>query len=405
MPEFDPEALKGIYEEYFDSAKYQQLADASRRQVVTWRWATLPMFSVRPFERELFGRTAIGRWLKEGEQPTTHHHRHGLDAEHSIQVVERARREESYWIYDDCQTTVVTFDVTSRPATDPTERSVSHVVRCWYEGQRPIRYQRFNPSGGFEDQYEWRADRLEKCVQCVWNHPYYSPIYNTWSGMSKCWFVQQTYEYDADGRLDQVWSQYINESNEAIAPRKLEYRRPRKGETIPALSASIKAMLLEQIPEAVRRAKIDAMVYCLLLCYTEEDFLSSWPPFLVVGNESQRKRIVEEGNSVNYYLWAPDEMRSHDENYEITLDDETLSETCNLHLLLMDMKGSFTPGKKILRDVACQLNTHKWSGILKTTDDFVVAAVDDTGEVDFVKDIKATIPAERFADLESRGLL
>jgi hypothetical protein len=164
-------------------------------------------------------------------------------------------------------------------------------------------------------------------------------------------------------------------------------------------------MLLDQIPKVVAAAKIKAPVYCLLICYCGEDFEAGWPPFVVLGCEKERQRILAEGSEISYYLWAPDEMRGIESNVELHLNDQGLVEKCTRHVQLMSMKESWAAGRKVLQSVAQRLNDYAWGKILKTTSDFVVAFVDNTGEKPFRKDIKASISEERFADLKARGLV
>jgi len=71
----------------------------------------------------------------------------------------------------------------------------------------------------------------------------------------------------------------------------------------------------------------------------------------------------------------------------------------------MDVKGDYSSGKKSLRGVAKALNELDWSKIIDVTPDFVVAAVDNTGEVDFTSDIKACVPAKAFRAFKQRGLI
>jgi hypothetical protein len=66
-------------------------------------------------------------------------------------------------------------------------------------------------------------------------------------------------------------------------------------------------------------------------------------------------------------------------------------------------KEDYASAKKALRNVAKALNEVGWPKIIEVTPDFLVAAVADTGEVEFAKDIKASVPAQKFRSLKQRG--
>lgn len=92
-------------------------------------------------------------------------------------------------------------------------------------------------------------------------------------------------------------------------------------------------------------------------------------------------------------------------NVEFGLTDPMLKNHCRLHAQLMSLKDDLSSGMKALRAVAKQLNGFDWSQTIAVTPDFVVAAVDNTGEVDFIKDIKAVVPAALFRSLKKKGLV
>ncbi|MBS1159588.1 MAG: hypothetical protein H6R15_2007 [Proteobacteria bacterium] len=161
--------------------------------------------------------------------------------------------------------------------------------------------------------------------------------------------------------------------------------------------------MLKKIPEPVKQAALDGPLYALLLCYTQEDFEAAWPPFLVWGRQSWREQTSEQ---VGYFLWAPDEIRGSGTEHELWLDcDEEIAGLCLRHKMLMSDKGSYTSGKKLLVEVAKQLNELDWPTITPVTDDFVVVVVDNSCEVDPHQDMKACLPPERFALLKGRGWL
>jgi hypothetical protein len=180
----------------------------------------------------------------------------------------------------------------------------------------------------------------------------------------------------------------------------------RRKPTTAELASEVERRLLKKVLAAVAKAKPTGQYYCLLLCYCAEDFQAGWPPFVLLGNESERDRIIRSGDSITYYLWAPDEMRNHDANVELPLHrDASLNDLCAKHAEAMDAEGDTSSAMQVLRRICKRLNRRDWSDTIKVTPDFIVAAVDNTGEVDPAEDIEVMIPPEKFQSLRQRGLI
>jgi hypothetical protein len=77
-------------------------------------------------------------------------------------------------------------------------------------------------------------------------------------------------------------------------------------------------------------------------------------------------------------------------------------ELCDEGGYQLDMESLVKP----LRLAALQLNKYDWSSSIEVTDDFVVIAIDNTGEgvFDARTDITESVPQEKLKLLESRGL-
>jgi hypothetical protein len=228
MPQFDPEALRNVYERYFNPAAKEQLVDACRKRVVRWRWATGQMSPEVSFHQELHQETAGTRWLDQGGKPEIHATVHGLDAEGIILVARwpwsysgvggeykysDAMAWETYWIHAGSETTLVTFEA----AEDPAQRTPSVIFQYRVEGGRLAWRRTFNSRDANEVQYEWCENRLVREVHCCSSHPRYVPGEDPWAGAEDPWFLERTYEYGADGTLDEVWEQYIEEDDQPCA--------------------------------------------------------------------------------------------------------------------------------------------------------------------------------------------
>tara|TARA_R110002153_G_scaffold143750_1_gene294879 strand:- start:1509 stop:1727 length:219 start_codon:yes stop_codon:yes gene_type:complete len=71
----------------------------------------------------------------------------------------------------------------------------------------------------------------------------------------------------------------------------------------------------------------------------------------------------------------------------------------------MDQIDDYRSGKKILRKVVKKLNKIDWSQTIDVTPDFIVAAIDNTGEKNPYHDIKSAVSWSRFRSLKKQGYL
>jgi hypothetical protein len=185
--------------------------------------------------------------------------------------------------------------------------------------------------------------------------------------------------------------------------RRLSGQPVPQGLTVNSLLATVRKRLLVVIPEVVAAAHITEPVYALALTYDGEgnDLL---PPFLEIGFEAQRatwtaKKI--KGRWVK--TWNSGEHKS-DQHRHIELDDEELIEACEYLSRLFEQGASQAPAKKFLLNIAAELGKMDWTGKLNPTPDFIVFAV-DFEMADLKKNLKACVPPERLAALETGGYL
>ena len=400
---FRPRLLCPVWENYASAGGRKKLVTECRESVTQWRWATGNMSRNVPFRKERFGENS--QWLKDGTKPKPPHVRHGLDDAGAIRVIEDQRRNSTSFLVHGGGGQVDSVEYMYRPGT------LMHLRRCIYDGKRLVRMHNFIAGrNASEELYVWKGNRLDQIVSVGWS-TFFNSESQTWRPFEADSHSLQQFEYDELGRLARIVGQALNKDGSVyrdLGPQ-IEYERPINGETIPALATEIERMLLEQVPAAVaeleEQEKAKGPFYCLLLCYCAEDFEAGWPPFLVLGSEAERRRIVEKGEDVRYWLWAPDELREMPGNIEFGLRDEGLRNHCRLHAQLMGQREDMSSGIKVLRAVAKQLNGFDWSQAIGITPDFIVAAVDNTGEADPIKDIKAVVPATVFRSLKKDGLV
>jgi hypothetical protein len=145
-------------------------------------------------------------------------------------------------------------------------------------------------------------------------------------------------------------------------------------------------------------------LYCLLLCFTDEDPTAAWPPFLVWGRQSYRDAVLARGEDVRYYLWAPDEIRhAQGDADEHWFDLPALTEACQRHGQYMALRQSPVSARRVLKQVAAWLDAPERRALLHTTEDFVVAVADNSGNLDPLPGMRRAIGPERWARLKSRG--
>ena len=166
----------------------------------------------------------------------------------------------------------------------------------------------------------------------------------------------------------------------------------------------VEERLGELIPEAVAAAKIRKPAYCLLLVYDWENPEVMLPPDLAVGLASDRSAAAKQhGKDAKYYLWNPADFQLFGE--ELELDDRRLAKARELLGQELALKDRFTPALKLLNSVDARLMEHDWSGELKTTEDFVVAAVDLEAQDHLMKNLRKSVSPEIITDLKRKGYL
>lgn len=430
-PESAPGQLKRLFELYTaDPEAREALLNEARTRVRRWRWASESMLPERfmPFYRERLA--ARPRWLKAGARLGRHAQLYGLDetgeiafalnpwfdgkqnlrlASESVMTmvgsdstaIHFSTADSSSWVRSELFPTPSAFEEDiRRGGPGGLAPAAIESLECGKSDHgRLLTTASWSQRDAHHETFAWEGNQIKSSDRRLWSLRWNSDI------ADHVRRIRTDFEYDAAGRIDRVWRTEANwDTGAPVSERQPEYRRPLPGETIPLLCSKIEAMLLEAVPAAVRGSSTTSPTYALLLCYTEEDFYAAWPPFIVLAAEAYRARIKrEKTDELPYYLWAPDEMRAECENLELTLSDPALAEACATHSELMKVRGSDVSGRKVLRAVAAKLRERNWSELLPVSDDFVIAAIDNSGAVDPIRDLKKSLTAEDFARLKQRG--
>ena len=177
------------------------------------------------------------------------------------------------------------------------------------------------------------------------------------------------------------------------------------------LLSGLEETLVEIIPSMVKAMAVKQKAYCLFLVYHDTSVID-YRPNLVVGLESLRKEMLDTEPHAVEIVWNPGLLDTYALCPGCCCEARGLEETCGViyRALTKDWgdgrseEDMLLPVRRTMHRVAKRLNLLDWSGLLDTTDDFVVVAIDDHG-FDPYADLKACVGAERIALLDSRGLL
>ena len=177
-----------------------------------------------------------------------------------------------------------------------------------------------------------------------------------------------------------------------------------EGTNIKTLSKTIHQKLTSIVPKVIAKARIREPAYCLVLAYDGEGN-GVIPPSLGIGLDSERrKRVRTNGNAAKDFIWNPAEFR-HYETKQTTLPvDKKFEQACEWYNQLLEKKGSDKPARELLNRIVRDLAKLDWNGKLKTTDDFVVYAVDYEGG-DLKKNLKKSVPPKVLSRLKAAKLL
>jgi hypothetical protein len=374
--------LVALYSKYARPEAVLQLRADVLSQVVDWRWASESMSFDEPFARELYGGPAP-RWLSDERADPREHVRHGLDAQGRIVIESGPSGSEQVCLHAPGQRTTVAWHGGNR---------INSVCQRLYQEGRLTAHHIHLGHRGLDTRYEYEGGQLQRSMICNWQED------------EKPWVARHVFVHAADGVLERIDLQYLDADGqpEPGADRLLYLRLP-KGETLKTVEARVQGLLEQALPAALQLIPRHEKLYSLLLCYTHEDLPAAWPPFLVWGRESYRDSVLERGEDVRYYLWAPDEIRGMDDSDEFWFSDQALRDACLLHSQLMQMAQSDASAMRVLKRTVPLLQAMVEQAGLPVTDDFVVAHADNTGEIDPRKAMKASLPAEAWALLKQRG--
>ena len=384
-----------LYAQSMDEAAWSACLAAAHAQVSQWRWATESMSFDTPFSRELYG-GAAPRWLADDRAKPGEHVHHGLDSAGRILI------ERGPW---SSREKVLMHEADQRITLEPGSVVLDRYANMGTPEQRLLATHIHMGDRGHDTEYVWQGQRLLRSVS------------STWTDTQATWGSQYAYTYADDGELARIDLQYLDDKGQVKPGRdRLKYLRLPKGETMKTVEARVQDLLLQAMPAAIAQVQREQPLYAMILCYTNEDLPPALPPFLVWADAPYRERVLaDEPEEAPYYLWAPDEIReaasertglpAPNERWFDGPEHQPLREACLLHAQLMAMKQSDASAMRVLNAVVPVLEDLVRQSGVPLSDDFVVLAADNTGEIDPLKAMKKRLTPERWAQLKAKGLV
>jgi len=383
MQDLNVQKLDHAFVERF--ATDMSLRAQARASVVSWRWATESMGVDIPFSQALYGGPRA-RWLRDESANPDNHVHHGLDAAGRIVLECERNRAKRVWLYGENSKTGVSWYLGEDSS------SLKTIDLYQYRDQHLISAQTHVPGRHMlRETFTWQDGLLVKSF-C-----------QTEPEAGEPWYCQHLFIHDAHRELERIVLQYTDADGVPSGQERLEYLRLPKGETLATVEKRVEAHFLDALPRALAAVPRDQPLYCLLLCYTAEDMASAWPPFLVWGQDAYRQQIAAQGEDISYYLWAPDEIREQQGRaYEYWFDAPELKNACLLHAQLMGMKQSHASATRVLKRLMPAVTRMVAEAGLPVTADFVVSYADNSGYVDPLKAIKASVSPEHWTALKKQ---
>jgi hypothetical protein len=152
----------------------------------------------------------------------------------------------------------------------------------------------------------------------------------------------------------------------------------------------------------LQKARIKEPAYCLAIVY--DSAADELPPRLAVGLESERiVRIARKGKGAKDVIWEAGKFGRYKPGKIGLVAPDLDYDSQKLHQMILMKEALWIP-RRLLNEIALELNGRSWRGLMPVTDDFIVYAFDSDGD-DFDKNIKEGVPEAKRKLLRSRRLL
>ncbi len=384
MPTFvSPEELSGMLAAAAeDYPKLKKDSEAAAARLEWSRGSIVPSF---PFESEVDGVSPFGvPYTRAPLRPKPGDCETGFDTRGRPVLVREHRAQkglyESFLHHDDTVVRKWHFSAPRKPIS---------VVELRSEHGRVRSFVRLSPYGAGSKRFEYDArGRLVTLHDRTTKRGVYA------SKGDKPIVTKATLEYDDVGLVR------VTKSGGTPKPV-VVYQRPTR--PLATVLRSLETELLRAIPLTVGRLRLRRPAFSLALVYDNETEQGVVPPMLAVGLEADRKKWRTLPDRNPELLWIPHALRTFEDD-RLELDDPRVVLDGEEAVQHMRTTGNIGPGRRLLIKLAKALNALSWKGVLPTTKDFVVYAV-DLGAEDLQKNMGKCVSEARLAELRRLGEL
>ena len=364
--------------------EYEARKSAAESQVVRWECWSGPAYDPKPYYFERALRSGVVKRGRQLDKPTTRGCAYGFDAQGRV-IIDQQPKSPDDPAFDEFFT-YEKSGIESAAYRRDGKHALHYVTRQLHRNGRPISTNVLDAGArnSHTETYRYRDGRLSNI----------DVVSRIGDGEMN---VKFDLMYEPDGQLRAIRRHY-----DYIPQPFPIYWNPASGETLDSLTKAMHRMLIDLIPRTVAKAKIKEPAYCLALAYDVGD--GEIPPILGVGLECERRKwMAAKGREAKSLVWNPRKFSRYKDG---TLDFKgpDLEHESEKFLQMVLMKEALHIPQRLLNAVAADLNRRSWKGILPTTDDFIVCAIDLDGD-DLKKNLKEGVPEKKLKLLKSRRLI
>jgi hypothetical protein len=184
--------------------------------------------------------------------------------------------------------------------------------------------------------------------------------------------------------------------------RQLLYRKRERGQTFTSIREIATQKMIVSIVERLRAENIRQKLCCIELSY--QSVSHYFPPIIFLGFDEDRQRSLASKDPVDQFSVFASALMGPIHNLEI--DDPDTLEICGQLENEIQSGQKWRTATSILRNVAATLTRYDWHGILDTTDDFVIFAIDWEAEGDQLEAVLgASVTKEQLREWKTKGWL
>lgn len=216
--------------------------------------------------------------------------------------------------------------------------------------------------------------------------------------------TDEIFEYEGE-TLQRIVSQARSNIDGSESPvyTHMIYEAPIPGQTDATLYDAAFASLYDAVINSIRQfdptKRAQTHYYNLILSY---DAVADDGLLLTLGLQAQREAWERETDETSYRSLQYHSLMTNHNSINIW---ELLTPEYERFIRVNRREQTFETIRQLLNEVARKLNDFDWTGILNTTDDFIVFANDYEALEDPHDEIRACVPERKIRLLQERGLL